>query len=444
MASLPQVATALQDALTDVSDDLAHRSGFCQRHSKLTATVFVQTLVLGWWQHPAATLRQLCQMAAVRGVPISPQGLDQRFTEAGAALLRACLEATLARLMTSNPVATGLLDRFAAVYVLDSTTITLPDVLASIWPGCGGRVATGTQAALKCTVSLDLRRGCLAGLELTPGRTQDRATAVQHAAVPRGAIRIADQGFWSLAVLRVIAAGGGYFLSRYHSQTSVLLAGQRLDLPRWLAAQQTATVDVAVRLGLRQQLPVRLLALHVPPAVADQRRRRLRQAARAGGHAVPATTLALADWTLLVTNAPVDLLSVAEAEVLRRLRWQIELLFKLWKQHGQLDASRSAKPWRILCEVYAKLLALILQQWTLLIGGGTWTTHNLVQATATIRAEVIRLARALDRPRQLRAVLRDLVPLLAAVGAPNKRRKHPSTAQLLANPSLALPTPGLA
>jgi len=367
--------------------------------------------------------------------------LDQRFTAAGAALLKACLDALLGRLVAGPPVTRAVLARFSAVLLLDSTTITLPDALADLWPGCRGRGATNTQAALKCTVRVDLRRGCLAGLDLTPGRTQDRATAQQHAPVPTGAIRIADQGFWSLDVLATIAAGGGYFLSRYHRQTSVLREGVRLDLPRWLTAQDAPTLDVPVLLGLKQRRPVRLLAIRVPQAVADQRRRRLKESAQAGGHAVPATTLALADWTLLVTNAPADLLSVAEAEVLRRLRWQIDLLFKLWKQQGRVDASRSAKPWRILCEVYAKLIAIVLQHGVLLLGGWTFGDRNLAQAAATIRAAVPLVTRALDGPRRLVTVLRNLRPLLAAVGAINKRRTRPSRAHLLANPSLALPTP---
>lgn len=435
MASLPQVTRSLQAILTDLPDPLARASGFCQRRSKLTARVFVQTLVLGWWQHPAATLGQLCQLALLRGVAITPQGIDQRFSPAGATVLKACLDAVVRHVLTARPVARGVLDRFPAVYLLDSTTIALPDALAAIWPGCGGRVATNTQAALKGTVRIDLRRGSLDGLEITAGCTQDRATDLQHAPVPAGAIRIADQGFWSLDVLETIAATDGYFLSRYHSQTHILLDETPVDLPRWLAAQTAPVIDVPIRLGLQKRLPVRLLAIRVPPAVAAQRRRRRREAARSGGHAVPKRTLALVAWTLLVTNAPPTLLNAAEAEVLRRLRWQVELLFKLWKQHGHLATSRSAKPWRILCEIYAKLIAVVLQHWLLLLGGWPLGDRNLVQAAATIRAEVNRLARSLDRPRQLRRVLRDLAVLLAAIRPTPKRRAHPSAAQLCDDPA---------
>ena len=37
-----------------------------------------------------------------------------------------------------------VLERFAAVYVQDSTVLALPDALADAWPGCGGRCGSGT------------------------------------------------------------------------------------------------------------------------------------------------------------------------------------------------------------------------------------------------------------------------------------------------------------
>ena len=48
-----------------------------------------------------------------------------------------------------------------------------------------------------------------------------------------------------------------------------------------------------------------------------------------------ARRLAGADWNVYVTNIPVEHLSVLEAVVLAGVRWQIELLFKLWKSHGR-------------------------------------------------------------------------------------------------------------
>jgi IS4 transposase len=54
----------------------------------------------------------------------------------------------------------------------------------------------------------------------------------------------------------------------------------------------------------------------------------------------------------VLTNTPLEKLSFAQGLALLRARWQIELLFKLWKEHGFVDKWKTTHPWRILCEVY--------------------------------------------------------------------------------------------
>jgi hypothetical protein len=39
----------------------------------------------------------------------------------------------------------------------------------------------------------------------------------------------------------------------------------------------------------------------------------------------------LAGWSIVITTVPVAILSVDEVLVLMRMRWQEELLWKLWK-----------------------------------------------------------------------------------------------------------------
>ncbi len=167
-ASVPQIATALARVLTEVPAELAQATGFCRRRSKVTAAGFVQTLVLGWLAHPTGSLHRLTQAAAMLGLAVSPQGLVQRFTPAGAALLAGVLEAAVREVVVAAPVAAGLLARFPAVVLMDSTTVALPDGLAQVWAGCGGRVPQGSQAGLKLTVRLDLGTGRLAGPPFLP------------------------------------------------------------------------------------------------------------------------------------------------------------------------------------------------------------------------------------------------------------------------------------
>jgi hypothetical protein len=244
---------------------------------------------------------------------------------------------------------------------------------------------------------------------------------------------VADLGYFALDVLAAIAATGSYFLTRMHHTTAVFTAaGQRTPLLDLLGP--APSYEVAVSLGCTQHLPVRLLAVRVPPEVANQRRRRLHREARDHGKTPSATILAWADWTLLVTNAPAALLSLPEALVLLRARWQVEWLFRLWKQYGQIDTSRSSKPWRVLCEVWAKLLAVLVQHWLALTGCWQAPQRSLVKAAQVVQAQAMHLLACLASG--LARAIADLHRSLPAACRLNRRRKHPSTYQLLLNPDL--------
>jgi hypothetical protein len=82
---------------------------------------------------------------------------------------------------------------------------------------------------------------------------------------------------------------------------------------------------------------------------------------------------------------PAERLTLQEALVLAHARWQIELLFKLWKSQGGIDESRSTHPWRILCELCTKLLAMVIQHWVLLTSCWRSPDRSLVKAAQTVR-----------------------------------------------------------
>ena len=163
---------------------------------------------------------------------------------------------------------------------------------------------------------------------------------------------------------------------------------------------------------------------------------RLREANR--GQAVSARRLALAAWTLLVTNVPRDRLTLPEALVLVRARWQIELLFKLWKQHGRVDEWRSTQPWRVLCEVYAKLLGALVQHWCLQRARPR-PDRSVVQAARTVCRYAPLLALAHAGRLAWTAVLSVLDHALAHTGRLNPRRARPNLYQLMLDPHLGYP-----
>ncbi|CAA9299185.1 MAG: hypothetical protein AVDCRST_MAG26-4668 [uncultured Chloroflexia bacterium] len=432
MSTIPQVAAALQVVLSTVATTVAGSTGFVRRQRHLTGAGFVQALVFGFLAHPAATLEHLAQSAANVGFAISPQGLAKRFTPAAAACLQQVLEAAVQQVVAAKPVAIPILHRFTGVYVLDSTTITLPDCLSSVWHGCGGST-TASAAALKVQVLWNVTTGALRWVGLQDARTNDRNAPVQHLALPAGALRIADLGYFSLAQMATAQGQGSFVLSRWYPQTALFAADDTpLDLLAVLQRHAQPTLDWEVRLGARHRLRVRLLAVRVPQEVADQRRRRIRTEAREKGQAVSGSALALAAWTICVTTVPQPLLTVAEAVVLLRVRWQIELLFKLWKSQGQVDTSRSQQPWRVLSEVYAKLLAMLVLHWVLLLSCWQYPDRSLPKATQTVQGHALALGAAVATTvTDITCCLARIARCVGAGCRLNPRRKRPNTYQLL-------------
>ncbi len=430
MPIIDQVAAAMQDVLMTIAQRLARETHFVQRESKLDGATFVQTLVFTYLADPDATLDALTQTAATLNVDITAAGLTQRFTPQAATFLQQVVAVAVQRVLAAEKLSIPVLEQFAGVYIEDSTIVVLPEALRELWRGCGNASDQG-EAALKLTLRLDLATGLLAGLSLHDGRRHDSAAAHSVNDLPKQALYLADLGFFSLDRLQQIADQEAFFLSRLRAGTKLYDAqGQELDLPGWLATQRP-TVDMPVLVGKRQQLKARLLAVRVPQEVADQRRRRLREEAKRKGQMVSSERLALADWTILITNVPVEMLSLREVLVVARARWQIELLFKLWKSHGRIDESRSGKPWRVICDVYAKLLAMVVSHWAWLLSLWDYPDRSLAKAAQTVQKYALQLATGLWSQTRTRETLETIARCLAKGCRMNPRKKHPNTYQLL-------------
>lgn len=434
MTTIAHVSRAMQTLLTTTAEQVGAEQHFSRRPdlAKFSASTLVQTLVFGWLAHPDATIEQLAQTAARLGVDVSAQAIDQRFTLQTATLLRSVLLRSVEQAIATQPAALPILQRFSAVYLQDSTTIVLPDQLAFHARGNGGSSSTNTSAALKCGVQLDFLSGALSQLDLVDGRHSDRSLPLQHAPLAPGSLRLADLGFFDLGVFKQLSEAGVFWLSKLRSHTLVAQPAQRsqslVSFVQSLGSFERWQGELLVG---EQQLPARLLIERVPHHVAEERRRRLRAEARDRGQKPSAAALVLAAWTLLITNAPPELLSLKEALVIAKVRWQIELIFKLWKSEGLLDEWRSKKPMRVLCEVYAKLLAMVLQQWCLIVGCWKYAERSLVKAAKVVRDHALGLAGARGREKQVAEVLESIERVLRRTARIEPRRKKPNTYQLL-------------
>lgn len=433
--TLADLADILQTVFTTDAADAARAAGLFRRTRKLSGPTFVQTLTFGWLANPHASLGELAELAADLGADVSPQALDQRFTPQAVDCLSDVLHTALLRLVQADPVAADLLDRFRGIYARDCSTITLPGGLAGAWPGVGHGQPAIPCAAAKLHLGLELTAGALEDLSLQPGKTSDRCCAGTHAPLPEGALLLEDLGFFDVVRLRHYDALGAFVLSRAPTRLLVRPEGGRPQrVGPFLAGHAASRVDQWVTIGRRHKAwQCRLIAVRVPEEVERQRRERVEWEAKNMGRKVSAERLALCGWTVLLTNAPADLLSVEEALALRRLRWQIELLFRLWKDEGKVDESRGHKPYRVLCELLAKLLAQVVQHWATLLAGSPLEISG-VKAAKRVRQRAARLAEALGSLAALVAVLGRLRERLRRFARKRGRPGRPTTLEIVRAP----------
>ena len=461
MSSIAQVSEAMQRILTTHAQQIERETGFVQRSSaQLDGASFAQMAVFGWMDQPEASYSQLRHVAASLDVPVSAQAVEQRFSPASAALLRALLAAAVGEVIGSEGTVPELLGRFRGVYVQDGTIISLPPALKQEWAGCGGSTPEAGQSSLRVQVRLDLAHGGMAGPWLAAGRAAERSGEAHEAPLPEGCLYNVDSGYFTLAEMRGHGQAGRGWLTTPKAGTLLIDArGQCWDLASLLAAQPGDEVDVSLWLGKRERLPVRLIARRGSAQQAWQRRQSATRAhegppkgvqrpnERQRGPTTPrqrqrqrrktsAARLRLLEWTILITNVPAERLSVDEALVLLRCRWQIELCWKLWKQVGKVDTWRSAKPHRILTEIYAKLLGCVITHWVMLLECWQAPNRSLGKARQVMQWMAPVLALGVAGVVPMAAAVQRSAQSMATGCTVNARQSRPATYQLIDHPKL--------
>jgi IS4 transposase len=119
-------------------------------------------------------------------------------------------------------------------------------------------------------------------------------------------------------------------------------AGETLDLYERLRATAQTPHCLAVRVHEgAESIEGYVHAYRLPPAQAAEARRRARAAAKKKGRCVQQRTLVLAEWVLIFTTLPPELLPTATIAALYRVRGQAELVIKRLKSLLDLDRLRA-------------------------------------------------------------------------------------------------------
>jgi hypothetical protein len=427
----------LHDLFNDTADQRGKDTGFCQRKRQLRGSVFAKALVFSLLDKPTASLQDVADVAAEHlHVHVSHNAFEQRFNDKAPDFLATLFADAFHRCLSAQPALLPLLRRFNGVFLRDASSLRLPAGLAHLFPGRKGRGGK-PSAALKLVLEMEVSSGQFTEAEVLLGLDNEKTSPRAAKPLPEGALLLQDMGLLEGQRLQDYMLQGVYFLARVPAWTAFFekkVRGKgyrRLDVVKWLRQASGWHVEREVCVFHKQKLTLRLLAVRVPPERAEQRRQRARREAKERGRPVSQKKLDLCAWNVLISNAPPERISASEGWEVRRVRWQIELVFGVFKSAGGLEKTPARSRERVLSELYAKRLALVVLRGLLLAAGYQQLRHSGQPAARRVKKRAGSLLRALDSAREWAEQIKGLAHQIKACEIQKSHRK-PSTLDRLA------------
>jgi ribosomal protein L12E/L44/L45/RPP1/RPP2 len=137
-------------------------------------------------------------------------------------------------------------------------------------------------------------------------------------------------GYFILAEFSLIESLGAYWLSRIPANVHIkTLEGKAIE--EVLRKRKTELIDMAVTLG-EEAKPARLVAIRATVEVAEKNLREASEKARLRGHTLSVGQKERCRWHLIATNVPAEKMDTQAASDLYTCRWNIEIIFRAWKQ----------------------------------------------------------------------------------------------------------------
>ena len=208
----------------------------------------------------------------------------------------------------------------------------------------------------------DLSRGCLGSVSITPYSTGERLDTYPMLA---GDIVVCDGGYGYRRSVATARQAGADVVTRLHPRTFPLQdhAGQPFDILAWLREPGPGVREFegwCVEAGKRYR--VRLLACPLPPEQAKRATARRARKAQRKQRRLGSEARFVAGWLLIVTTLSAKEWPAGEVFALYRARWQIELVFKRFKQLLRVRALRCKRDEVALATIRALLIAWVVQE----------------------------------------------------------------------------------
>lgn len=348
-------------------EQLAKQSKFVQRENavKIDGRIFLDLIVFNSDQLKQQSLNDLTVALNCKyGIDITKQSFNERFNQYALLFLRNALEKLLQNQISLNRLAVGS-EHFNRILIKDSVCFQIDESLKDLYEGSGG---SGSEAAVRIQFEYDVLNGIINDLTVNAFNDQDATDSLATIEKTQaGDLVIRDLAYMNLEVLNRFIHKLVLFICRVNPNTKIyeLIKGNYKELnfsniKRSMTKQHLSYLEKQVYLSLSYKLKVRLMIYLLPDEVVNERLRKARRNNNKKGRGqISKEYQARAHFNLFITNGAPDVIPIDKVYQFYRLRWQIELMFKIWKSLCHIDKVKKVKRYRFECYLYSRLIFIV-------------------------------------------------------------------------------------
>lgn len=359
----------------ELVDRIARDTGFITRKGKIDAGTFLSFnsfLNEDICEKSLATLS--ARLLSHYNISISPQALNERFNDAAVEYMK---EFFTELMLKQNKIIDNKY-KFKKIVITDSTIFSTSERFSSEFKG----VSKIAKSSVKIQLQYDLLSGNFICCEPMSGSIND-ATYLNKMEknIESGELRLADLGYYKVGYLNNIDKKNAFYISKIKSTTPIYKKNPTpqktkwgrilkyseyikldiLDLIKPLAYGETIEVkDIYV--GSKKELKTRLIITKL--AEDDKIKRNLKQekSLKRDKRKVNERNSAWTGLNAYITNISEDSLSKEQTHEIYSLRWQVEIMFKVWKSIFKITNTKNNKKIKIQrfkCFLYGRLISIL-------------------------------------------------------------------------------------
>jgi hypothetical protein len=312
------------------------------------------------------------------GKSISSQAIDQRFNEKCVLFLKSIFHSLLnEKISYQTAIPTKLDCKFNRIRVLDSTAFQVPENYKIEYPGSGGSANT---AGIKIQLEYELKSGEFINVQEGPGSDSDNTFGTKiRSSIGKNDLILRDLGYFSIEEFKAIEKSEAFYISRlkpniavyvendniqYYKNGSIKKSSifKRINLKDIINTMKpgelTELTDVYI--GRDNKYKTRLIVYRLTEKQLLERRKKTLQIAKKKGIKKSSNTMDLLEISMYITNIPVEMIDLQKIYKLYTLRWQVEIIFKIWKSIYHVNKLKKVKIERFQCQLYGKLILILI------------------------------------------------------------------------------------